>query len=128
MTHSLLLLVLNGYLATLAACALIIFVHYLYKNYHEGYVQMRPAIALTVLWIGDFVLRAPLFWVRAHIEAGYLRHPPNLALILGGFISIVAFLCVIRVFSPMHWGNKSWVAALILSTAVVLGSLDLIFY
>lgn len=119
MNHSVILLVLNGYLSVLSCCALLIFGHYLVKNYREGYVQMRPAIALFALWLGESVFRVPIFLTRARVESGHLINVPILPLLVGGFITITALLCIIRVFSPIQWGNKSWVSALILSTFVV---------
>lgn len=126
MNHSVTLLILNGYLSVLSCCAFIIFAHYLIKNYREGYVQMRPAIALAVLWVGEIVLRAPLFYARAKIEAGYVVPIPNVALIIGGLTTIIALLCVIRVFSPAHWGNKSWVSAFLLASFVVWSTINLV--
>lgn len=119
MKHSVTLLILNGYLSMLSCCAFAIFGYYLIKNYKAGYHQMRPAIALAVLWLGEIILRFPLFLTRAQLEAGYVVPAPTAPLIVGGFITVTALLCIIRVFSPSQWGNKSWLSAFVLSTLVV---------
>lgn len=119
LSDSVTLQVLNGYLFALGLCAMIIFAHYLYKNFEDGYQQLRPAIALTVMWLGLIILRGPLFFARTLVNAGAPTKEPLLSLALGGTIMVVSLLCIIRVFSPLHWGNKSWIAALIASTLVV---------
>lgn len=117
--RSVTLLILNGYLSVLSCYAFVMFGYYLVKNYKDGYEQMRPAIALACLWLGEMFFRFPMFLTRAHLEAGYTIPAPTTPLILGGLITVTALLCIIRVFSPEQWGSKSWLAALGLSTLVV---------
>lgn len=119
LSDSLALQILNGYLVSLGVCAMIIFGHYLYKHYHEGYTYLRPAIAMMVLWIGLVVMRGPLFHARTLVNGGFPTKEPLWFLTVGGMIMVTALLCIIRVFSPAHWGNKSWIAALIASSTVV---------
>lgn len=124
MNYSMTLMILNGYLSVLSICALGIFVYYLIRNRHAGYFEMRPAIALSTLWLGEIIFRLPIFLTRAQIESGNIIPIPQLPLLIGGIITAIALLCIIRVFSPSHWGNKSWISACILSTAVVLATVS----
>jgi hypothetical protein len=120
MTNSVLLLVLNGYLSILSFCALVIFSRYLYKNRSVGYQQLRPAIALCTLLLGELILRVPMFYIRTSSEIQGAQLPaPSTALLFGGIVTVIALLCVIRVFSPTGWGNRSWLAAFTLASIIV---------
>lgn len=123
MNQSLILQGMNAELAMLALCSLLIFAHYIYKNLTFGYEFLRAAIALTVLCAGEVLLRAPLWYARQSANMGYPTNVPDDSVIGGSIILIIAFLCVIRVFSPMRWGNNSWIAALFFSTFATLLSI-----
>lgn len=123
MDDSIYLMAVNGYLSVLATCALFIFIRYIWIQRHEGYVFLRAAIALCVLWIGEMWLRIPTFYVRMMESSGAPTDFPNTTFTIGGVLVAIAFLCCIRVFSPNKWGYWSWLGSLAFSSLVVGASL-----
>ena len=128
MTYSIPLQIINGSIATLAFCLIIVFVNYIYVYRNEGYVFLRPAIAFLTLWTGVFTLRFPIFIARTRFNAGDpLQEVPWNSITVGSFITIIAFFCTIRVFSPREWRHWSWLGSLLLMIAVTGLSLLYVF-
>lgn len=123
MDKSVILQAINGYLAVTAIFGAVIFWRYIYYNRRIGYKELRPAIALFAMFVGETVLRLPQFFARTIANAGVHVDQPNITLMLGGAIVEVAFLCIVRVFSPEKWGYWSWLSTFIVSTATVAVSL-----
>lgn len=119
MDSSISLQVINGYLSILAVCAFCIFARYIYVKWNVGYQELRPAFALITMWIGEMILRLPIFYGRTLTNAGDPQEFLDFSLIVGGFVVSAAFLCCIRVFSEESWGYYSTVVSLALSTLVV---------
>lgn len=122
---------MNGVWTVLSLCALLVFVRYLWRiNDESGFgkkertARFEAAVALTVYFFGEFLVR---FWVwlwRHQINdgvlAGWMKNYPVLA--VGGIIAAVGCLCVIRVFSTRddegNSKNRYWIASLIVALAV----------
>lgn len=128
MNKSIVLQILNGYLAVTALCGAFIFLRYLVDQCHLGYKELRPAIAILCMWMGEIILRSPIWWQRTLANAGFNSAEPVLELLIGGFVVEVAFLCMIRVFSPEAWRYWSWLGTLIISTVVVLASIIYVYW
>lgn len=110
----------NAFFLALDICALIIFSHYIAKNWNEGYRFLRPSIALWGLFFGEFVLRANFWSARHIINAGNLAYYPNTTVtVVGSFIAGWSILCCIAVFSPERWGKKPWVISAIVTLVFV---------
>lgn len=124
MDKSIVLQILNGFISVFAACGTYIFVRYLYKHKKEGYTKrVQAGLAILCLCVGTVTLRGPVFIVRTLTNSGMHLPEPILIYIFGGILIGIAFLCVIRVFSPTEWGNKPWIIALISGTFIVTLSL-----
>lgn len=123
MNRSLALQILNGYISVIAICATFIFANYLWLKRKQDYEELRPAIAMLGLWIGEQILRGPIFFQRTLANAGMPSAEPILTIFVGGLIFGVSALCCIRVFSPAKWRYWSWLGTFILSTLVVAASL-----
>lgn len=128
MNRSLVLMALNGFLTVLSMSTFCLFIFYLKNNMKEGYVFLRPAIALTVLWVGDAFYKGPLWYTRQLINIGIPMEVPDETVIIGGSITIVAYLCVIRVFSPARWGHKSWIYAFLFASIFTATSLGFTYW
>lgn len=111
--------VINGYIALTSFCAMFIFLHYLYVKRHLGYVELRPAIALLVVWVADVILRGNRFLHLTFVNADLPIVVPWTGLIIGGTLLEIGFLCCIRVFAPEEWRYWSWLGTFLFSTAVV---------
>jgi hypothetical protein len=125
---SLLLQAINGYLSITAICATFIFARYIYINCEQGYKVLRPAIALMVLWFGDFILRGPIFIARILENSGLTITFPLWALLLGSMIVELGMLCCIRVFSPETWKFWSWLGTLLVASFLVGCSFVLVLW
>jgi uncharacterized membrane-anchored protein len=123
MDKSVVLQAINGYLAVTAIFGAVIFWRYIYYNRHIGYKELRPAIAILVMFLGEVVLRLPQFFARTIVNAGVHIDQPSITLMLGGAVVEVAFLCIVRVFSPEKWGYWSWLTTFLTSSLVVAISL-----
>ena len=114
---------LNGVLTPVTLWAMFIFTRYLWLNRALGYFELRAAIALCTLSLGEFIFRGSIFLARTleslDIDAPYM----NIFYVAGAICVLVAFLCKIRVFSPQRWGHKSWVLPLIMSIIITTTSL-----
>lgn len=117
--NAILLQIINGYVAVTAVVGAFIFLRYLYKNRHLGYPSLRPAIAIFAVFIGASILWAATFHFRILVNDGLKIQYPVWSVLTGSLIVEIAFLCKIRVFSPDHWGYKTWLGTLILSNIVV---------
>ena len=126
MDRSIILQILNGLLAVTALGGFFIFGRYMVRERHLGYANLRPAIAILGLFGGEIVLRLPIFLTRIQINTGHSVEAPTFAIILGGAIVEVSFLCMIRVFAPEKWGYWSWLGTILLSLLVVLVSLGIV--
>lgn len=128
MSQSIYLFATDAYLLTLDVLAFALFLHYIYQHRAEGYTWLRPAIALLVLWFGDAVLRGPNWYARLLISIGVQVDQPDTWMIIGGSIKAIAYLCIIKVFSPTRWGRKSWVIAFLLATLFTAMSLSFTYW
>jgi hypothetical protein len=126
MDRSIVLQIVNGYLAVTSVFGAMIFFRYLMISPLK-YEVLRPAISIFFVFFGTVVLRAPQFIARTIANMGYVVQQPNSTLIIGGIIVEGAFLCVIRVFSPEEWGQWSWIGTLLLSSLVVVASLVMVY-
>lgn len=117
------LMALNAHLTVLACCAFALFIYYIWQNKLEGYEFLRAAIALLVLWIGDIFLRGPIWFTRQLVNIGVPTQPSETWLYLGGGITVLAYLCIIRVFSPKRWGHRVWIISFMLANAFTAASL-----
>lgn len=122
MTHSDALEAVNGGFFILSLAATYIFLHYIWMNRRIGYRCLRPAIAISVLFIGETCLRFYVWWLRDHINAGLPMVENTFLLALFSSIIAAGVLCIIRVFSPESWGNKPWVIALLAAIAFIIYS------
>lgn len=127
MDRSIVLQVINGYVAVTVAYCTFIFARYFVNNWRLGYFELRAAIAILTLCAFEVILRAPQFIARTLANMGYVVGQPNVTLIIGGIGVEAAFLCFCRVFSPQKWGIWSWVVPFVLSTVVVAISLFLVY-
>lgn len=119
MIESLHLEALNASFATVSLCALAILLIYMWKNLAEGYQFLRPAIAMAFFWAGESWFRGIFAYSRHLINAGIPDSQPEISTILAGNLwLIIAVLCYIRVFSPLHWGHWPWVTSLVVTTIV----------
>lgn len=110
----------NAFFLALDVCALIIFTHYVAKNWLEGYRFLRPSIALWGIFFGEFILRANFWTARHWINAGQTEYYPSSTLtVLGSFIAGWSILCCIAVFSPDRWGKKPWVISALVTLIFV---------
>jgi len=114
---------LNGMLAPTALWAFFVFVRYLYRNQGLQYSELRPAIAIMSMCAAESVLRLPVFVLRIGQNSGqdWMEYI-NQSYIVGGFGVFVAFLCIIRVFSPEKWGVWSWLVPMLISVVVTIAS------
>lgn len=128
MGKSMLLQILNGYVAVTAMVACLMFARYIYRNINLGYYELRAPIVLFVLCIGTVMFRGPVFVARTLINMGYQVNEPVLAYILGGLLLEAAFLCAIRVFAPTEWGSRVVIGTFLLSTIAVFVSTTLVIW
>lgn len=120
---------LNGILAPVTVCCLLVFARYFYYNRHQTYQELRPVIAMMALCAADAILRIPVFFfqVRKNMDID-TTFEMEMSYIVGRCLALIAFLCVIRVFSPYRWGVWSWVVPLIASGFISLGSLAYVYW
>lgn len=117
--NAILMQIVNGYVAVTSFIGALVFLRYLYKNRHLGYPSLRPAIAIFAVFVGGTILWAYTFQYRILLNDGVKVQYPVVGVLIASSIIEIAFLCMIRVFSPDHWGYKTWLGTLILSTIVV---------
>lgn len=102
----------NASFTWFALCLIVIFIRYMIIHFDMGYKFLRGAIALSTVWFGQFLTRAPLWWTRYYENQGHEVVPPDLQVAIGVGISIVGFLCVIRVFSEESLKKWTWILSL----------------
>lgn len=123
MTYSFWLEAINSSITVTSLFALGVFLHYIWLNWNEGYIFLRPAIAMSFIWIGEISLRAVIWEARHAFNSspeGANIAPEPIILAVGYFILIAATLCCIRVFSPKEWGHKPWLLALAMSIVIAI--------
>jgi hypothetical protein len=122
MNESVLLELSNAIFAWLALFASVIFLRYMYKNFGLGYRFLQASIALTPIWIGQVIIRGPLWYSRYLVNDGRVSDVPNTYVIVGSALCIIGFLCVIRVFSDETWKPWAWKVALAGGIAFLIAS------
>lgn len=128
MKESMLLESVSGAFFIMALWGAYVFGRYILRNWHEGYMFLRPAIALECLWLGESWLRGFTWFYRHFInQPGTDIQPPVWVIIVGSVVITVAILCCIRIFdlhdSEGQEGN-SWLWALITAVIFVTVSLN----
>lgn len=103
----------NAFLFVLSAGAFLQFLRYMYLKRAEGYVYLRPAIALLMVWLGSTIVRGDVWWTRHLINNGQPTALHTWNLILGGSLLGAGILCSIRVFSSDECGDRAWIITLI---------------
>lgn len=122
MLDPLFLEIFNGTYFVLVICTVFLFLYYLRRSVGTyGYRESRAAIALTVVFIGEMIVRGTI-WLSRFLMNNDIKLPGSkelsyTGLITGGAIGIVGFICVIRVYSPKNWGNVPMIIAIL---AVIL--------
>jgi len=120
MKESLFLEIVNGNFFMLSFCAILVFARYIVSNWREGYTFLRPAFALTGVFLGEFIIRLNFWFTRYNINTGGQYQTPSINItILGSLIASWAILCTIAVFSPAKLRNRAWILSL-LATAIFL--------
>lgn len=108
----------NGNFLCYSFVALLIFSHYIWANWKEGYSFLRPALALWAVFCGDTLLRANFWYARHQNNGGDLLYsPPDWITILGTGLASWGLLCMIAVFAPQKWRTCSWILTLVFTIA-----------
>lgn len=115
---SILLERMNASLSIAFLCALVIFVRYMWARWNEGYIFLRPAIAFSAIWAGDFYMRSQFWFARHSVNLGFEAQPSDTHVFLANLFLIGAVLCCIRVFSKTKEGHWPWIISLILIVGV----------
>lgn len=113
---------MNAAWFVLCLCALFIFVRYLWIERSQGYLSNKPALALAVYISGEAAVRG---WIWAfHIAADHHRAIPafseKVGLLMSATVAAFGLLCIVRIFSPKHWGARAWVISTGLAVAAGL--------
>lgn len=112
MNQSLILEAVNGAFFVVALAAFIVFGQYIAAKWREGYIFLRPAIALQTLWMGEAIMRGYLWYTRHRINLGEEVHVDAWIVMGSSVVTITAILCTIRVFSRESWGHWAWLITL----------------
>lgn len=122
---------LNAVLCVLDFCGFAVFALYIFHNKGMNYDALKPAIAIATHLFGLTIVRAA-FWIQRHqINVGFHDGSLDLSALfyiivgIGGFISGIGILCMIRIFSPIGWGIRNWVGTVLLATVITTISLFL---
>lgn len=113
MNQSYLLEGINGNFLVFSAAACIVFVHYVWANFHEGYKFLRAAIALIAVFGGEVILRANFWYTRHLVNDGHPGDPNFWLTIIGSVLTSWGILCVIFVFAPERWRLKASVITVV---------------
>src|SRR4051812_13941226 len=124
MSLTLLLQVVNGYIAVSAIVGAYIFGQYIWTNRKIGFSELRPALCVFPVFVGVSIIYAPVFCLRTYSNAtGTPYDPPMLLIIIGSILVEAGFLCKIKVFAPQDMQRVPYITALIASTVIVGASL-----
>lgn len=124
MTISHVLEAINAAFAVLSMCALCIFMNFIWHQRKAGYIQLRPAIALACMFLGEAIQRSIFWYVRDRINSGNPTPVPDNLVVMASLVIIVGICCAIRIFSPSSWGNRGWIFSLMLTIIVVTCTLS----
>ncbi len=106
---------INGFIFVLGVFAVGVFARWLFVNRKDSYKELRPALAVSAVFLGETTVRFS-FWIGRHeTNVGLI---PNEMLfycmsIVGGAILAWGMLCCMKVFAPEHCSFRVWLYALI---------------
>jgi hypothetical protein len=123
MSQSHLLEGVNANFLVFTLSASLIFAHYIWANWDEGYRYLRAALAIEAVFVGEVILRLNFWWARHQLNAGNGYDPSEFLTILGSATTSWGILCLILVFSPERWGGKAGYATLFASAAFLYWAL-----
>lgn len=126
---------LNGALIPINLCIIFITVYTVWNATHfkRGWAR-RPgassACALMWVFIAD-LMRATAAWIILHYTqvskvefTGYMAPSITAVYMISGVIALSATMRLIYVLSPLSWGHRGWIAAL-LATIIFLAAVSL---
>lgn len=119
----------NGVLLIIYLGILFIFSHYTISEMRvrgivNGYRQRTAAISITMLLLGDFIIRACIWAVR-HATNSYGWTSSKAEIVatvgatLGVLVCIVGGICILRHFAPKKWG--AWPSIITIGVALLFG-------
>lgn len=126
MTRSLFLEAMNGFLGILMVYSAVAFLLYIWVNRGEGYQNLRPAISLIPIFVGEAFIRM-MIWYERHQVNNIIGYKLDfdvwfyLYSLLGLCMLTVGIVCVIKVFIYDFCGPKSWILAILLGIVWVVG-------
>ena len=117
---------LNGLLFLLSATAVMVFGRYVLIEWQAAGHRFcgwppkaRAAFGILIVFIGEAIIRGWVWYWRHQLNNGddvsWMTGYP--VLLIGGAISAIGILCVIRHFSPEAWQNKAWLLTLLFGLA-----------
>lgn len=126
MLTSVFLEALNGLLFLLSATAVAVFGRYVAIEWYAAGCRFcgwpskaRAAFGILIVFIGESIIRGWVWWWRNQLNDGedvaWMTGYP--VLLVGGAISAIGVLCVIRHFSPERWQNWAWLLSLLFALA-----------
>lgn len=113
MNQSFLLEGINGNFLVFSFAACIVFLHYMWANFGEGYRFLRAAIAMIAVFGGEVILRANFWYTRHLVNGGEASYPNFWWTIIGSGLTSWGILCVIFVFAPERWRFKAAVITVV---------------
>ena len=115
------LMLVNGVWFSLSVCLLFVFARYVWINRSRGYSELQAAISISIYFTGVSLSHGWVWWWRHHNNAGISAEWMNdwPVLPLGVLLAAFGLLCMIRVFTPLEWGNWGWIGSA-LATGLLL--------
>lgn len=110
--ESILLEGVNGNFLALSICAVFWFSYYIWANWKEGYIFLRPAIALAAIFLMESVLRGNFWFARHTINGGNIHYQASSNVTIFSSLGCSwAILCVIAVFAPTKYRTFAWASS-----------------
>lgn len=119
----------NGLFVVGIAIIILIVAHLVLSLHERGWQRTydrlgnKAAISILIYVFGETNVRAwsglRLFYITHKMPVDFINGPLVVWPICGAAVALVGAVCMMRVFSREQWGNKAWIASVIVAAAFV---------